>query len=425
MKNKMGTLLAALLLLIPRAGAALTPTPTATPTMTPTVTATSTPVSSCCQGVTDLTGLPGHPLNGTGMSVDYANHRLYVADFTGNDIQVFNSDTNSPVTLFSALNSGHLIEPIDTALDGAGNLYVAAEGNGAVEKFDSNFNFVCSIGQSLGMSVVGVWADSDAVYFSTLQNVIFEFSGSGSAYSMAASFGGGSGLSNPNEMVKVGNELYVADTFNGRIVKFDVTNPSAAAVVVQSSLFSPSGLRLDLAGNFYVAESDNGGVAQFVDRFDPTFTTEESQCPLVDVWGAAVNAEGEVFVSGFNSFAVTELAGCVTEPTLTPTASPTPSYLGPNPPASGTCFIYPSPAPKGGQAHVVYDMTGPGRMKLILWNEAAEKVAEVTDTKPAGNQSTPFSLAGLAPGVYFYSVTLSYDSGSTQKIRVQKFAISP
>jgi sugar lactone lactonase YvrE len=396
---------------------AATPTFSPTPALAFTPTATSTTV--CCQGVTDLTGQSGHTLNGAGLSVDYAHQRLYAADFFNNAVQVFDSETEGPITLFSALGAGAtLLNPIDTALDAAGNLYVAAEGNQAVEKFDTNYNYVGAIAAGQGLSVVGVCVSGNAVFISTTQDLILEYAGTGASYSAAATFGGPGNLSNPNEMAKVGNDLYVADTFNGRVVKFDVNAPSAVPTVVQASLFYPTGLRTDLAGNFYVGESDNGGVAQFVDRYDPTFTTRENQCPLADVWGPAINASGQVFVSGLNSFAVTVLQSCVVEPVPTST----PSFQGFNPPGAGADFIYPSPA-RGTQARVVYFMTGPGRMKMTVWNEAAERRAEVTDQKPAGSQSTAFDISGWATGVYFYALTLNYDSGAVQKLPPQKFAV--
>jgi sugar lactone lactonase YvrE len=345
-----------------------TPTPTETLTPSPTttngstITPTPTATSDCCQGAANLTGESGQSLNGAGLSVDYGSQRLYAANFINNDIQVFDSQTFSPVTFFSNLGSGGTLSlPIDTALDSVGNLYVAAEGNKAVEKFDANFNYVGAIAAGQGLSVVGVCVQGNSVFISATQDFIYEYTGTGSSYSAGPSFGGPGVLNHPNEMVRVGNGLYVADTFNGQVVEFDVTHPAASPVTVQTSLFFPTGLRTDLAGNFYVGESDDGGAAQFVDRYDPTFTLRESQCPLVDVWGPAVNNAGQVFVSGLNSFAVTVLQGCVVEPVPTVT----PSYQGPNPAGAGQDFIYPSPA-KGTQAHVVYFMTGPGRMKLTI-----------------------------------------------------------
>lgn len=400
------------------AGDTPTPTATGTPLFTSTPTATWTPQAGCCQGVTNLTGQSGHNLNGAGMAVDTVRHRLYAADFLGNGIQVFDSQTQNPVTFFSAMEPGNLAEPIDVALDGDGNLYVAAEGDQAVEKYDSNYNFICSIGQSQGATFVGVWADTQSVYASALDNIIYQYNGSGSTYSLAATFGGPTELSHPNELVKVGGGIYVADTFNERIVRFDAANPSAAPAVVQSSLLYPSGLRTDLAGNFYVTESDNGGATQFVDLYNPAFTTLENQCALPDAWGPAVNAAGQVFVSGLNSFSVTVLQGCALESALTPT----PSYQGLNPPGTTDYFIYPSPV-RGDQAKVAYTLKASGRVTLTVWNEAGEKAAKVTDAHSAGSQSTAFSVAGWASGVYFCRLTAAYDSGETQKLPVKKFAV--
>ncbi|HET9869325.1 MAG TPA: hypothetical protein VFR02_02340, partial [bacterium] len=199
---------------------------------------------------------------------------------------------------------------------------------------------------------------------------------------------------------------------------FDDSNPAAAPTVVLSSLFFPTGLRRDLAGNFYVAESDNGGVAQFLDLYDPTLTTRENQCALPDVWGAAVNETGEVYVSGLNSFAVTEVQGCALEPTVTPT----PAYQGASPPGAGGAFVYPSPV-RGDRASVAYRLPAPAGVRLTVWNEAGEKITEVTDHRGAGVQATAFSVAGWSPGVYFYGLTLSYDSGGVEKPPLGKFAV--
>src|SRR3984957_19727220 len=121
----------------------------------------------------------------------------------------------NPIPIFSALGAGAtLVNPIDTALDAAGNLYVAAEGNQAVEKFDANYNYLGAIAAGQGLGVVGVCVSGNEVFISTTQDSIFEYVGSGTSYSAAATFGGPGSLSHPNEMVKVGNGLYVADTFN-------------------------------------------------------------------------------------------------------------------------------------------------------------------------------------------------------------------
>jgi len=113
---------------------------------------------------------------------------------------------------------------------------------------------------------------------------------------------------------------------------------------------------------------------------------------------------------------VTVVQGCIVEPT------PTPSYNGSNPPDAGQFFIYPSPA-RGDHATLSYNMAGSGQIDLKIWNEKAELVAHVTDQKPAGVQVTPFSISGFATGIYFYALTINYDSGRNEQIKPQKFAI--
>jgi len=102
--------------------------------------------------------------------------------------------------------------------------------------------------------------------------------------------------------------------------------------------------------------------------------------------------------------------------------TPTPSYQGSIPPGAGQCFIFPSPA-RGSQASVSYNMGDAGQVDLRIWNEKAELVTHVTDSKPKGTQVTSFSIAGFGSGIYFYALTLNYDSGQMEKIGPQKFAI--
>jgi hypothetical protein len=103
-------------------------------------------------------------------------------------------------------------------------------------------------------------------------------------------------------------------------------------------------------------------------------------------------------------------------------AEPTPSYSGSRPPSAGECFIYPSPV-RGGKASVCCRMAEAGEMNLKIWNEAAELITEVKHQLPAGVRTTQFNLSGLSSGIYFYAVTLKYDSGKVETIKPQKFAV--
>jgi len=203
---------------------------------------------------------------------------------------------------------------------------------------------MCGISYN-GENPTAVWADDSSVYFSTWQRHIYRFDGSGSSYSPipVETFGDGLSAEQPyRSLVKVGNLLYVADSENGEIVTFDTTSPSTTPnSVVATGLAYPAGLRTDLAGNFYVTETyDGNNSPAYLDTFSlvgGSFVMT-NQCPFVDTfesegivtdqggaWGVVVNSLGNVFVSGGDGDAVSELQGCNVEPaiTFTPTISPT------------------------------------------------------------------------------------------------------
>jgi hypothetical protein len=112
----------------------------------------------------------------------------------------------------------------------------------------------------------------------------------------------------------------------------------------------------------------------------------------------------------------------VLRPTPTVTITPTPPYTGYNPPGPGESYVYPSPV-KGEQAHISYYMAEAGTMYLRVWNEKAQLAMEAQDQKPAGVQTTDLDFSGLATGVYYYILTLNYQSGRTEQIEAQKFIV--
>ncbi|HTC21723.1 MAG TPA: NHL repeat-containing protein, partial [bacterium] len=217
------------------------------PTPTPTAT------SACCQGVTQITG--AFTLNApAGMAIDYPNKRLYVADFNNFQVQVFNSDTESPITILNTANSGvTFFQPIDVSVDANGNLFIADLGAAQpLKKFNNNFTFLGAIGPA-GVTANGVLADTSTVYFSTQNQQVLQYNGSATVYTAAATYGGNPGvLNSPNEMIKIGNWLYVTDTYNNQLVKFNTSPPNPTPVTVLTNLLTPSGLRTDPAGNIYM-----------------------------------------------------------------------------------------------------------------------------------------------------------------------------
>jgi hypothetical protein len=108
-------------------------------------------------------------------------------------------------------------------------------------------------------------------------------------------------------------------------------------------------------------------------------------------------------------------------PTYTPLPCP-PGYTGPQPPGPGDCFTYPAPA-SGGQVHFVYYLQEAGKAQILVRNERADLVAELSNEQGCGVQEAALDLSRFAAGVYFYQVTLTYGSGQVEKLRVGKFLV--
>lgn len=163
-------------------------------------------------------------------------------------------------------------------------------------------------------------------------------------------------------------------------------------------------------------------ITNTVESYDPVANawTVQNPMPGLQVAQAGGVINGVIYsVGGWSgsSYITTNQAGTLL------CSTPTPTPRGANPPSLGQCFVYPSPV-RGTSANVSYYMDRPGSVVIKFWNEKAELVDRVTDSKPsAGVQTTPFTTSGFATGVYFYTVVLNYNSGSSVKIGPQKFVV--
>jgi hypothetical protein len=79
-------------------------------------------------------------------------------------------------------------------------------------------------------------------------------------------------------------------------------------------------------------------------------------------------------------------------------------------------FIYPSPT--SGNATIAYEMRAAGTVKIRVYNSSGQLAVMLEEHKPEGLQSTPITTSRLAPGVYFYMLTRTYDAFGTDKIKV-------
>ena len=86
-------------------------------------------------------------------------------------------------------------------------------------------------------------------------------------------------------------------------------------------------------------------------------------------------------------------------------------------------YLFPSPT-DGVTVGIVYSMTaGPGLVNVRMYNEIGDLATELEERKPAGLQSSIINIGALAPGVYYYRVTLTFDDGTTKQHDKRKFAV--
>src|SRR5690606_21945023 len=178
---------------------------------------------------------------------------------------------------------GEFRTPMKIAVDSIGNVYVVDYGNGRVQVLDEsgeflrqirNFTYDTEFGpHTTSMNPWAIAIDqNDQVYvldyvfynenssFNQAQVVVFNSHGDYAA--RWGSYGNGEGqFKDPRDVaVDRDGHIYVADTGNHRIQKF---NASMEYVTEWSIAGNPSGIDVDRLGNVYVTDSDNHRVLKF------------------------------------------------------------------------------------------------------------------------------------------------------------------
>jgi sugar lactone lactonase YvrE len=183
---------------------------------------------------------------------------------------------------------GQFREPGDVAVDGAGNVYVAAKNNHRIQKFSSTGVFLTKWGgggttRGTGDGEVirpeGVAVDgSGNVYVADTGNRRIQmFTSSGEFLTRWGSYGSvfwcpscqNDGLFNEAEGVAVdgSGNVYVADKNNNRIQKFSSTGVFLTKWGTEGSgdgqFKYPHAVAVDGSGNVYVADSENNRIQKF------------------------------------------------------------------------------------------------------------------------------------------------------------------
>ena len=198
--------------------------------------------------------------------------------------------------------NGSFTLPTRAATDSSGNAYVSDRGNHRIQKFDSSGTFITKWGATLlGLPVAGtgdgefnlpagVATDSlSNVYVAdTTNNRIQKFNSTGGFLTKWGTSGSGNGqFALPQGIATDSSDnVYVADTGNNRIQKFNSTGGFitawGSAGTGDGQFTSPSGVAVDSSGNVYVADAGNNRIQKF-----------DSSGTFITKWGSVGTGNGQ------------------------------------------------------------------------------------------------------------------------------------
>jgi uncharacterized protein (TIGR03663 family) len=220
--------------------------------------------------------------------------QLPPAEVQTNDKELQDKQVNTPATLTigqRGSGDGQLTAPKGLAVASDGSILVTDSGNHRIEKFDSSGKFLLAFGsqgngdgmfqEPWGVAV----APNGTIYVAdTWNHRIERFDASGKFQSAWGQFGDSSGQAAPDKgtllygpravAVDAQGNVYVADTGNKRIIKFDangqVLGSFGGAGTAAGQLAEPVGIALSAqTGDIYVADTWNHRVQRFSKDFAP------------------------------------------------------------------------------------------------------------------------------------------------------------
>ncbi len=224
---------------------------------------------------------------------------------------------------------GQFTDPRGLAVDAAGNVYVADSQNHRVQKFDASGNFLTQWGiegNGAGQfkepwGVATHTEDGETVVYvaDTWNHRVQKFDENGKFLLQWGQHGMTDGtlgdtnvLWGPRDIaVNSAGELYVTDTGNKRILKFDANGTfieqHGGAGIEPGKFQEPVGIAVDVADNVYVADTWN----RRIQKFDPDFNFVAAWD--VDGWPSesvvnkpyiAVDGEGRVYITDPENYRV-------------------------------------------------------------------------------------------------------------------------
>ena len=183
----------------------------------------------------------------------------------------FNDYLNSRILKLSSANTASLVtsqvgnEHSSMAINGAGVLYVSSPTQGTVQVIVPGVsNTALNTGSVTLVSPSGVAVDGTGfIYVADSQtNQIARIAPDGSSAIDLPLTGLSPGLSSPFGLAVDANNLYIADSGNGRIVEVSLATGAATAVSASNAFTNNFGVAVDAAGNLIVANTGGSNIEE-------------------------------------------------------------------------------------------------------------------------------------------------------------------
>lgn len=256
----------------------------------------------------------------TTTAVDAAGN-VWIANYDQRVVEL--APDGSPLSPANGFTGGGLKESFGLAIDASGHVWVANEqsngvnnGLGSVTELDSNGNVLSPAGGFSGGGLdfpQAVVVDAEGnLWFPNAGNAsLTELSSAGAAMSPASGYTGG-GLSFPVGLaLDTAGDVWVANQAENEVSAFGPTGAplSPAGGYTGGGLKLPQGVAVDAHGNVWVTNLYGDSVSEFNSGGAPVSGSGYQGGGLTGPAGIAIDSAGRVWVANYYGNSLTELAG--------------------------------------------------------------------------------------------------------------------
>lgn len=263
-----------------------------------------------------------------------AGFKTSTSVYDGSGNLFFNDYQNGRILELSASSAASVVtsqvstEHSSMAIDGAGVLYISSPTQATVQIIVPGVsNTALSTGSTVTLvSPSGVAIDGEGfLYIADSQtNKVARIAADGSSAAYLPLTGLTTPLSGPNGLAVDANNLYIADTGNGRIVAVSLTTGNATAVSASNAFVSNFGVAVDAAGNLIISNAGGSNIEELtpagtVFAFSADLGNALASMPI----GLALSTTGDLISSDadLGLVAITRSTGSITFPTATKVGS--------------------------------------------------------------------------------------------------------